>query len=78
MRRKNMNTRLKSLREDNDITQAQLAKFLNISQVAYSYYEIGKRSIPMELLSKLADYYNTSIDYIIYRTDSSKPYPPKQ
>jgi transcriptional regulator with XRE-family HTH domain len=70
-----MNTRLKSLREDNDLTQSQLAKFLNISQVAYSYYEIDKRNIPIELLSKLADYYNTSVDYLIYRTNSIKAYP---
>ena len=48
---------------------------LNISQVAYSYYEINKRNIPLELLSKLADYYNTSVDYLLYRTNDSKPYP---
>lgn len=69
-----MKNRLKDLREDTDLTQTQVASLLNISQVAYSYYEIGKRSIPLELLCKLADYYNTSIDYILYRTNISTPY----
>ena len=69
--------RIRDLREDNDLTQKQLSNFLNISQVAYSYYEINKRSIPLELLSKLADYYNTSIDYLLYRTDETIPYPKK-
>ena len=55
-----MKTRLKNLREDNDLTQTKISNYLNISQVAYSYYELGKRNIPIELLSKLADYYNTN------------------
>ena len=70
-----MKTRIKNLREDNDLTQKQLSKFLNISQVAYSYYELNKRTISLELLSKLADFYNTSIDYLLYRTDEILPYP---
>ena len=70
-----METRIKNLRENHDLTQKQLSKFLNISQVAYSYYELNKRSIPLELLCKLADFYNTSIDYLLYRTDEIKPYP---
>ena len=70
-----MKTRIKSLREDHDLTQKEISQILNISQVAYSYYEINKRNIPLELLSKLADYYNTSVDYLLYRTDSAKPYP---
>lgn len=70
-----METRIKDLREDNDLTQKQISKFLNISQVAYSYYELNKRSIPLELLSKLADFYNVSVDYLLYRTDESSPYP---
>ena len=69
-----METRIKSLREDNDLTQQQLSKFLNISQVAYSYYELNKRNIPLELLCKLADFYNTSTDYLLYRTDEFNPY----
>lgn len=69
-----METRIKSLREDNDLTQKQLSKFLNISQVAYSYYELNKRSLPLDLLCKLADFYNTSTDYLLYRTDEITPY----
>ena len=70
-----METRIKNLREDNDLTQKNLSKMLNISQVAYSYYELNKRSIPLEILCRLADFYHTSIDYLLYRTDNSKPYP---
>ena len=70
-----MKTRIRNLREDNDLTQSELSKYLNISPVAYSYYELGKRNVPLELLNKLADYYNTSIDYLLYRTDITKPYP---
>ena len=70
-----METRIKDLREDNDLTQKQISKFLNISQVAYSYYELNKRSIPLELLSKLANFYNVSVDYLLYRTDETTPYP---
>ena len=70
-----MKTRIKNLREDNDLTQKEISNFLNISQVAYSYYELNRRNIPLELLSKLADFYNTSIDYLIYRTDEYAPYP---
>lgn len=69
-----MKTRIRDLREDNDLTQAQLSKILNVSQVAYSYYESGKRGIPNEILMKLADYYDTSIDYILYRTNNKKSY----
>lgn len=69
-----MKTRIKDLREDKDLTQIEVSKYLNISQVAYSYYEINKRNIPLEILSKLADFYNTSTDYILYRTDEIKPY----
>lgn len=72
-----MKTRIKNLREDNDLTQKQLSKILNISQVAYSYYELNKRNIPLELLSMLADFYDTSIDYLLYRTDEFEPYPKK-
>ena len=70
-----METRIKILREDHDLTQKQLSSLLNISQVAYSYYELEKRSIPLELLSKLADFYETSVDYLLYITDEYIPYP---
>jgi transcriptional regulator with XRE-family HTH domain len=70
-----MRTRIRSLREDSDLTQKDVSRVLNISQVAYSYYELSKRNVPLEVLSKLADFYNTSVDYLMYRTDSMAPYP---
>lgn len=63
-----VNVRIRDLREDRDLKQKELADFLNVSQVAYSYYELGKREIPLNLLIKLADYYNVSLDYICKRT----------
>lgn len=62
--------RLRDLREDSDITQSQIASVLNIRQNTYSQYENGKRQMPIELLWKLADYYNTSIDYLVGRTNT--------
>ncbi len=67
--------RLKEIREDRDLLQKDVAKILGIKQQQYSEYEIGKRVIPIEYLSKLADFYNVSIDYILSKTDVSKPYP---
>lgn len=62
-----MYLKIKDLREDHDLSQKEVAKILNISQVTYSYYEIGKRNIPLDLLIKLADYYNVTLDYIVGR-----------
>lgn len=70
-----MKTRLRNLREDKDLTQKQVSEYLNVSQVAYSYYELNRRAIPIEILDKLSDYYNTSIDYLLYKTNISTPYP---
>ena len=67
--------RLKEIREDNDLLQSDIAKILNVSQVAYSYYEIGKRQLPIDLLKKLAIYYQTSTDYLLGLTDVRTPYP---
>ena len=61
--------RLRDLREDNDITQQKLATYLNILQNTYSQYENGKRQIPLEILWKLADYYDCSIDYLVGRSN---------
>jgi len=69
---------IRNLREDNDMTQVQLAKYLNVHQTTYSDYEIGKLNIPVQALSKLADLYNTSIDYLVGRTHERKPYPRKE
>lgn len=67
--------RLKDIREDHDITQRELASYLSISQNTYSQYESGKRQIPIEILIRLADYFHTSTDYILERTDQKEPYP---
>ena len=64
--------RLKDLREDHDLTQADLAGILNISQRGYSHYETGNNDIPTEILIKLANYYNVSIDYILERTNQKE------
>lgn len=68
-------TRLRNLREDADYTQEYIAHFLNVSQRAYSRYENGERSIPLASLCALADFYNTSVDYLLERTDCKEPYP---
>lgn len=60
---------IRDLREDNDLTQQQIANMLGCSQTAYSLYEIGKRDIPTTILIKLADYYNVSVDYLLGRTN---------
>ena len=68
-------SRLKEIREDKDLKQSDVAKALGIKQQQYSEYEIGKRLIPINYLSDLADYYDTSIDYLLSKTDERKPYP---
>ncbi len=67
--------RLKEIREDHDLLEVEIAQILNISQRGYSHYEREDTNIPIETLHKLADYYKTSIDYLLYRTDERKPYP---
>ena len=67
-----MKTRIRDLRENRDLSQTEISKLLKISQVAYSYYECNKRNISLESLCKLADYYNVSLDYLLYRTDNKK------
>ena len=59
--------RLRDLREDADKTQKEIAALLGIDQRVYSSYETGKREIPSHMLITLADYYHTSVDYILGR-----------
>lgn len=66
--------RLKEIREDKDLTQTEVAKILNMSQTGYSKYEVETNDIPTEVLKKLARFYNTSIDYLLYMTDNRLPY----
>ena len=61
---------LRSIREDMDIKQKDIAKYLNVSQNTYSQYETGVISLTAEVLLKLADYYKVSIDYLLDRTDN--------
>ena len=63
---------LRSLREDNDIRQKQIAEILNVSQNTYSQYENGVISLTAEVLIKLSDFYNVSIDSLVDRTDNPK------
>ena len=65
--------RLRDLREDNDMTQQQVAEYLKMKQPQYSRYEKGYRDIPSDVLIALADLYNTSTDYILERTNNLKP-----
>jgi len=58
---------IRNLREDNDLTQKTLSQILNVTQTTYSKYELGKINIPIEVFIKLADYYGTSVDYILGR-----------
>lgn len=67
--------RLKEIRIDKDLLQKDIAKILNITQVQYSRYETGVRIIPIYHLVKLAQFYHTSIDYLLGLTDERKPYP---
>ena len=62
--------RIRNLREDKDLTQAQMGKILSCSQRVYSNYERGDIDIPTQTLIILADYYNVSVDYILNRTDN--------
>lgn len=69
--------RLRDMREDRDLYQADIAKLLNISQQTYSRYENDDISIDKDSLIKLALFYNTSVDYLLKLTDERKPYPRK-
>ena len=66
-----MKLRIRDLREDNDLTQKEISKILMCDQSLYSKYERGEREIPLSLLIKLADYYQTNLDYLVYRTNNS-------
>ena len=73
-----MYNRIRELRQDHDLTQKQVGEILNMSQTGYNQYEIGKNDIPTKILIKLAEYYNTSVDYLLGITDERSPYPKKK
>ncbi len=70
--------RLRELREDSDLTQQQVANFLNMKQPQYNRYERGFRDIPSDILIALADLYDTTTDYILERSDNRWGYAEKE
>lgn len=66
--------RIKDLREDNDLTQREVAEYLHIRQNTYSQYETGHRQVSIEVLIALAKFYKTSTDYILGLTDNPEAY----
>ena len=67
--------RIKDLRTDSDLTQEEIAEAIGITQRKYSYLETGKQQWPDELLVRLAEFYHTSVDYLLGLTDEPRPYP---
>ena len=67
--------RIRDLREDNDLTQKEIAEVLGIKYNVYQRYELGTSKMPIHHLITLAEYYNTSTDYILGRTNEKNPYP---
>ncbi len=67
--------RLKNLREDADLTQAQVGAYLHISQRSYAHFEAGTRGVPIEILVSLADFYQVSLDYLVGRSNQKEMLP---
>jgi transcriptional regulator with XRE-family HTH domain len=65
---------IRNLREDNDKLQVEMAAYLNVKQTTYSKYELGKINIPVDVLIKLADFYDVNLDYLVGRTKNKKRY----
>ena len=70
--------RIRNLREDSDLTQAEVGEQINVPQRTYAYYETGERMIPPQVLVALAQFYHVSVDYLLGLTDQKKPYPNKK
>ena len=70
--------RIRNLREDKDMSQTELAQVLHCSQRIYSNYERGEVDIPTEILIKLAQFHQTSVDYLLGLTDEEAPYPRRE
>ena len=68
---------IRNLRIDGGYTQKEIGEYLGISQNTYSQYEIGVLRYPVDVIVKLADFYNVSTDYLLGRTGRKEPYPPK-
>ena len=65
---KEISENIRNLREDNAKLQIELADYLNVKQTTYSKYELGKINVPIEVLIKLADFYDVSLDYLVGRS----------
>lgn len=70
--------RIRNLREDADLTQAELGERINVPQRTYAYYETGERMIPPQVLVALAQLHHVSVDYLLGLTDQKTPYPGKK
>lgn len=70
--------RIRDLREDADLTQADMSRLLHCSQQAYANYELGQRDVPTETLIRLASIHHTSVDYLLGITDQREGYPPSR
>lgn len=70
--------KIRDIREDKDLTQKSISQLLNCTQQTYSRYETGEITIDIFSLIKLANFYNTSTDYLLGLTDETKPYPRKE
>lgn len=73
-----MRNRIRDLRDGHDMTQQQVANAIGITQRKYSYVETGTQPLTDELLCALADLYGVSVDYLLFRTDVTQPYPRKK
>ena len=69
-----MRLRIRDLREDSDLTQKQIAEYLMCDQSLYSRYERGERELPLKTAVSLAQFYKTSVDYLVGLTDNRRPY----
>ena len=69
-----METRIRDLREDRDLSQSEVAEAIGISQRKYSYLETGQQLWTDEILVRLAKFYHTSVDYLLKQTETPEPY----
>ncbi|MEA4942335.1 hypothetical protein SDC9_86113 [bioreactor metagenome] len=70
-----MDLKIRDLREDNDLSQSKVARYLMCDQSLYSKYERGERELPLRLAVRLAEYFGVSVDYLVGLTDEAAPYP---
>ena len=69
-----MRFKIRDMREDHDLTQQQVAEYLMCDQSLYSKYERGERDVPLNVMIKLAQFYKTSVDYLVGLTENKRPY----